>query len=213
MARRDTHTTHVETTLQSEVVSNRVVTIPNLITIVRIAAIPGLVWLILTERDLAAVVTFVLIAGSDFVDGRIARRLGQVSALGKMLDPVADRVLLLAVAVAVTIRGIMPWPLVLVIAGREVAVSTVAIWYKAHGVQLEVRYAGKWAATLVMFSFGLFLGVAWTDGLWDWVPTLLDIAAWACGLIGACLGWWTVFLYVQDARAATVRHSTEVEIT
>lgn len=202
------HTRQVETTLRTEVVSTRVLTLPNILTFLRLAMIPVFLWLLIRGNDLEAALFFTVIASTDFVDGKLARHYNQISVLGKMLDPIADRVLLLAVALGVTIRGIVPWPIVALIAGREVTVAIVAIWFKVRGVQLEVRYIGKWTAALAMFAFGFFIGHTALSASLPWLATLLDVGAWGCGLVAICLGYTSVVLYVRDGRVVLAHSET-----
>lgn len=98
----------------------RIVTVPNLITLVRLVCVPVFVWLLSDDHDLAAAALLAVLGASDWVDGWIARRFDQGSNLGKVMDPVADRVLLLTAAVALVIDGAVPWVVgVLVLAARS----------------------------------------------------------------------------------------------
>lgn len=190
-------------------------TLPNVITMLRIAMIPVFLYFLVDRNYLVAAVLFGLIAGTDFVDGRLARRRNQVSRLGTMLDPVADRLLILAAAIGVLVTGAVPWPLVVLLIVREVATSIVSVYTKARGRQIEVRLIGKWAAALVFTGIPLYLvadalrgvgagrtvlrdvlGAAFADGLGDvvwWGATVVTVAGLICGFI-------TLWLYVGDAR-------------
>lgn len=170
-------------------IHDRVLTVPNLITFVRIGLTPVFFVLLMQERWLLATILFALVAGTDFVDGRLARRWDQVTRLGTVLDPVADRLLILAAAIAVVLKGIMPLWLIGLIVLREVLVALWTIYLKGRGIQLEVAYVGKWAATLVFTSVPGFVLAAALDGsghatasdaIW-WLSLAIGIAGVVCG--------------------------------
>lgn len=173
------------------VIHDRVLTVPNLITFVRIGLTPVFFVLLMQERWLAATILFVLVAGTDFVDGRLARRWNQVTRLGTMLDPVADRLLILAAAIAVVLQGVMPLWLIGLIVLREVLVALWTVYLKGRGIQLEVAYVGKWAATLVFTSVPGFILAAALDGagytaaadaIW-WLALVIGVAGVVCGFV------------------------------
>lgn len=178
-------------------VSDRVFTIPNLISFVRLAAIPWFWWLVLGAEDIGlGTLVFVIVATTDWIDGFLARRLGQVSRLGKSLDPVADRLMIASGLIVGLISGIVPaaivWPLI----AREayMAVVTVILVVRGKGT-LTVRPLGKLATFIVYSSIGWFYIAA--------VPLLEDLLgalAWAAGLVGLALYWWVAVLYTGDAR-------------
>jgi cardiolipin synthase (CMP-forming) len=189
-----------------EQVSDRIVTIPNLVSFVRLAAIPFFWWLLLGEDDVAAAtILFSLIATTDWIDGYLARRLGQVSKLGKALDPVADRLMIASAVIAGLIAGVVPPVIGVTLMVREAYMAIVALTLVARGRgTLEVRWLGKVATFMVYSSIGWFYMAA--------IPFLEPITrplAWIAGIGGLALYWLTAVQYTGDARRAT----TELEST
>jgi cardiolipin synthase len=101
----------------AQALSSRVWTVPNVISMLRLALVPVFAWLILTEQDVAAVVVLIVAGASDWFDGVIARRFDQMSRLGQLLDPAADRLYILVTLIGLGSRGFVPWWLVAVIVG------------------------------------------------------------------------------------------------
>ena len=119
-------------------------TVPNLISAVRIAMIP-VFWALIVDQDTTTwgIVLFGVVVATDWVDGTIARRTGQVSELGKVLDPVADRAAIAAGLIALVVRGAFPcWAAALILV-RDVAVLAAGAVMAAEGVRIEVRWIGK----------------------------------------------------------------------
>jgi cardiolipin synthase len=179
---------------------DRVATIPNLLSFIRIASIPLFFFLLQRrETEVVGLGILVVVASTDWVDGLIARRMGQVSNLGKLLDPVADRLALAAALVALVVRGAFPLWAAAVVLGRD-ALLVVAggLLLLRSKVRIDVRWSGKLATFALMAGIPL---VAW--GNFD--RPLGD----AAGLVG-----WTLFglglsgyavataEYVLDARRA-----------
>jgi cardiolipin synthase len=181
--------------------STRILTVPNGITFVRICLIPVFAWLLATHRDLAAALLLGGIASTDFVDGKIARRFNQVSELGKALDPVADRLLLLTAVVGVIWRGdIVPLWLAVVVLAREVAVSAWVIYLTGRRApRIDVRYVGKAGALCLMFSIPLFIGASGVSGA---LADAVRFVAYGFGVAGAVLAYVAFGYYLLDGRAA-----------
>lgn len=176
--------------------TERVFTVPNLVTFARLALLPFFIWLIATDRLAAAGWLFGVIAATDWVDGYLARKLDQVTELGKLLDPVADR---LAVAIAVVgglITGVLPiwfgWALII----REALIGVGALYVGlAAGQKLAVRQLGKLA------TFGVYTAVAW---FYIGEGTPLDFFVWIAyiGGVPALVMYYIVGAqYLGDARA------------
>lgn len=180
--------------------SSAIWTVPNLLSFLRIALIPLFVALIVDEdTTLAGIVLFAAVAATDWVDGFAARRLGQVSELGKVLDPTADRLAIAAGLIALAIRGAFPWWAALLILVRDVVVLTVgAAVLLRRRVRLEVRPIGKVA------TFSLMLAVTWIS--WGTLGYPLDDAALALGWISFTVGIIEYYvagaLYLGDLRRA-----------
>ncbi|MGI9608736.1 MAG: CDP-alcohol phosphatidyltransferase family protein [Acidimicrobiia bacterium] len=181
---------------ESPPVDAGVFTIPNLVSVIRLALIPVLWWWMATDHVAAAGWLFGVIAATDWIDGYLARRLNQVSEVGKFLDPLADR---LAVAVAVIgglVFDILPawfaWAIII----REaiIGVGALAIAARARS-KLDVRYLGKVATAL------LYFGVAWYFvGKGSDIDPLIWLA-WATAIPGLVLYYVVGFQYIQDALA------------
>lgn len=182
--------------------TDRIVTIPNVISLGRLIAIPFFVWLMLEERTVAAAVALAVIAGTDWIDGGLARRWHQVTTVGKVLDPTIDRLLILAAFIAALASGAMPVWLAVIILGREVLVSLGGIWFAARGrTRISVTWWGKVYASGVMAMLPLFiLGSA--DFTGAWVATVL---AWVLAVPCSVLAWITAYEYWRTARAAARR--------
>ncbi len=178
-------------------VSDRIVTVPNVVSFVRLAAVPVFWWLLLGADDVrAASILFAVVAATDWVDGFLARRLGQVSKLGKTLDPVADRLMIISAVLAGLIAEIVPPLIGITLLVREAYMAVVTGLMVARGAgTLEVRWLGKLATLLVYSSIALFYFAA--------VPVLENIIrplAWVGGLVGLVLYWYTAIQYTGDAR-------------
>ena len=139
-------------TPEAERSSSAILTVPNLLSFFRIGLIPVFVWLIVDEdTTLGGIVLFAVVAATDWVDGFLARRLGQVSELGKILDPIADRLAIAAGLIALSVRSAFPWWAALLILARDVAVLVVGVAvYVRRGVRIEVRSVGKIATFSLM---------------------------------------------------------------
>lgn len=139
-------------------VSNRILTIPNLISFARLCLVPVFFVLLLDGRNIAAAIVFAIAAGSDFIDGQIARRTNSVSRLGQLLDPAVDRILMISGVVGLCLVDRVPvWTVVLVIA-RDLYLlyGGTVLTFKYH-TRVPVVFAGKVATTLLFIGFALLL--------------------------------------------------------
>jgi cardiolipin synthase len=166
--------------------SNRVLTVPNLISFARLLGVPVFLYLFLgAHAEVAAIVVLAVGGTSDWIDGYAARRLRQVSRLGELLDPLADRLYILATLVAFTVREVVPWQFTAALLLRELVVLAALAGLRRYGyVGLPVHYLGKSATFILLFAFPVLL-------LADSVQSTADVA----GAIGWALAWWGLVLY------------------
>jgi cardiolipin synthase len=177
----------------------RVVTIPNVISVVRLLCAPIFVWLLAAGDEVAAAALLALLGASDWIDGWIARHFDQGSELGKVLDPVADRVLLLVAAVALLVDGAVPLVVGVLVLVREAIVSIAVLALAVAGARrIDVQWAGKAGTLSVMFALPLFL---LADNI-DQGHGLTLAAAWFFAVVGLVLGYYAAVTYLPMARAA-----------
>lgn len=177
--------------------TDRVLTVPNLLSFARLLGVPVFLWLILVpQADVAAFVLLVVAGASDWVDGYLARRLNQRSRLGVLLDPLADRLYIAATLLGLALRGIIPWWLVGVLVARELFLLTLLPRLRRAGrVALPVTYVGKSATFALLWGFPLLL----LGGI-PGVGVAAAAFGWAFALWGTYLYWWAGIRY---ARLAT----------
>ncbi|HTX85408.1 MAG TPA: CDP-alcohol phosphatidyltransferase family protein [Streptosporangiaceae bacterium] len=179
----------------------RVLTIPNLISLARLAGVPVFVWLVLgvdsKAGDWWAVGLLIASGASDWLDGKIARALNQQSRLGQMLDPAADRLYIVATVIALAVRAIIPWWLVGLLAARELLMAVVLAVLRRRGWgALGVSFVGKAATLCLLYAFPLlFLG----SHVAVYAETA-KVAGWTFVIWGSALYWWAALLYVVQAR-------------
>jgi cardiolipin synthase len=176
-------------------VSSRVFTVPNLLSLFRLALVPVFLVCILAGADLAALVTLVASGATDWLDGQIARRFRQVSRLGQLLDPAADRLFIFAALVGLCVRDVIPWWLVVVIVGRDFMLAVLGIVLANHGFgPLPVHHLGKVATFALLFALPiLMVGLAFPGISW-----ISDPVGWAFAIWGAFLYWWAGFVYIME---------------
>jgi len=182
---------------------DRILTVPNLITLLRLFCIPLFLWLLFTqEMRLEAAILLAVLGATDWVDGFVARRFNQVSNFGKMFDPIVDRLLMIVGVAAIIIDGAVPlWFGALVIL-REIAMSIYVMSITAMGARrMDVTWIGKTGTFFQMIAFPLFLAAA-DQGLSDGVQTVLLIGAWGCGLIGLVYGYMAFIGYLREGPEA-----------
>ena len=176
-------------------------TVPNLISILRLAAVPIFVWLLIVqERPLAAAILLGILGATDWVDGWVARKFNQVSELGKVLDPTADRIMFLVAVFTMMIDGSVPiWFGVLTLV-REGIVAIAALILGALGARaLNVTWVGKTSSFGLMFAFPLFLFSAAVAGTQSDIYLLL---AFIIGIPSLILHYFAAFGYIPLAKAA-----------
>jgi cardiolipin synthase len=166
--------------------SRRIWTIPNLISFARLAGVPVFLYLLLVAHaDVAAVVVLAVGGTSDWIDGYVARRLGQVSRLGELLDPLADRLYILATLIGFTARDVVPWQFTAALLVREVVMGGVLLVLRRHGHgPPAVHYVGKTATFILLAAFPILLLAHAAPG-----------TAAVSGAIGWGLAWWGLVLY------------------
>jgi cardiolipin synthase len=181
----------------------RILTIPNAISLLRLGCVPLFLWLLWgADEEVAAAILAAVLGATDWIDGYIARRWDQGSELGKILDPTADRVLLVAVAIGVLTQG-MPLAVnvvVCIVLAREVAIAAVTIGLALAGARrIDVVWAGKAGTLALMFSLPMFLGADATDGVWR---AFFYVCAWGFAIGGLILGYYAAAKYIPAARVA-----------
>jgi cardiolipin synthase len=185
----------------NDVVSTRVLTVPNLISLVRLLMVPVFALLIVRGQDGWAVAVLAVSGASDWLDGVLARRLGQVSRLGQLLDPAADRLFIVVTLVALAWSGVVPWWLLGVLVLRDVVLAVMLVVLARAGyAPLQVHLAGKAGTFALLYAFPLLL-LGSGDGV---VPTLANVFGWAFAVWGIGLYWWAGLLYVWQVRTLMV---------
>jgi cardiolipin synthase len=180
--------------------ARNVLTLPNVITLGRLACLPVFLWLLFGKEDrVAAAALLALLGITDWVDGYLARHLGQVSELGKILDPVADRLLFFVGAGGILIDGSVPTWFAVIVLVREALVGGATVVLAALGARrIDVTWFGKAGTFGLMIAFPLFLAsnsdLSWADTAW--------VLAWIAGIPGLALSLYAAVLYVPIARRA-----------
>jgi len=179
-------------------VTDRVLTVPNAISAARIALVPVFAVLLAQGHDALALAVLAVSGVSDWLDGVLARRLNQVSRLGALLDPIADRLFIIVTIVALAWREVLPWWLVAALLARDVALGLVQLTLARAGwAPLPVHLAGKAGTLMLLVAFpALLLAHLTTGGL----ASVLTAAGWAAALWGVGLYWVSGALYLGQAR-------------
>jgi len=192
---------------QDVVASSRVLTVPNAISLARLLMVPVFAWLVAQGHDAWALAVLLLSGASDWLDGVLARRMHQVTRLGQMLDPAADRLFILVTLVGLAWRGVVPLWLVAVLVVRDVVLAAMLFALARSGYPpLRVHLAGKAGTFAIMYAFPLLLLSEWPAP----VGVVAGVLGWACALWGVALYWFAGVLYLtqaasvmrRDARAA-----------
>ena len=178
----------------------RILTIPNAISFLRLLGVPLFLYLFLGAREWGWAVAVLAIGGTtDWIDGYLARRLGQVSRLGELMDPVADRLYILATVVAFTVESVVTWQFTAALLARELLLSVVVLVLRRYGQPpLPVHYVGKTATFILLFAFPVLLLAATAHGS---VAAVAHALGWAMGWWGLVLYWVAAGLYIVQARS------------
>ena len=184
----------------SDALSDRWLTVPNALSVLRLLGVPLFLWLLLVPHaDVWAVAVLVFSGFTDWLDGKLARWLNQMSKLGALLDPAADRLYQLCTITAFAIRDIIPWWVFAVLVARDLLVGG-CIWLlgRAGYAPPEVTYIGKAATFCLMYAFPMLL-----IGQYDnWFADLIRPLAGAFSVWGGVLFVWSGLLYTIQTRTA-----------
>lgn len=184
-------------TLQEPLVTDRILTVPNVLSLLRLVLVPVFAWFILSGLDGLALAVLAVSGVTDYLDGALARRWGQVSRVGQLLDPFADRLYVLSTLLGLGWREVIPWWLVALIVGRDVLLSLTLPVLARHGYgPPPVHFLGKAATLNLLYAFPLLL-LADGDTL---VAHIAEPIAWAFAWWGTALYWWAGWLYVRQVR-------------
>ncbi len=177
---------------------DRILTIPNALSALRLALIPVFLWLVLVEQaDLAGVAVLTVSGITDWADGVIARRTGQTTRLGRLLDPLVDRLTIAATLMGLALRDLVPWWLVGLLAARELLLLALVPALRRRGlIALPVHYLGK-AATFALYWGFPFVLVGAGTAEWE---QILGALGWAFVIWGTALYWYAALLYLDQAR-------------
>ena len=177
---------------------SRILTVPNLITLVRLLCLPVFVWMLFGRDDpVGAAILLAFLGATDWCDGYIARHFDQQSDFGKMFDPTADRLLFFVAVISIMIHGSAPFWFCVVVLAREFTVATITVVLTARGSKPpDVLWWGKAGTLCLMFAFPMFLAGSSDLG----VAPLLTALAWVMGLMGVACSYYAAFRYVPIWR-------------
>lgn len=177
-------------------VSSRIVTVPNVLSLFRLILIPVFLWLLILGEYGWALLVLVVSGLTDFVDGYVARQFNQISRLGQVLDPAADRLFIFSTLIGLAWQQIIPWWLVVVIIGRDVVLLILGVVLANHQYgPLPVHHLGKMGTFALLAAMPLLVvGAAFPD-----IAPVSDPIAWAGAFWGAFLYWWAGIVYVRQA--------------
>jgi cardiolipin synthase len=172
-------------------------TIPNFVSVLRLLGIPLFLWLLLVARnDVAAFFVLVFAGATDWVDGYLARRLNQQSELGVLLDPLVDRLYILATLIGLLLRDLIPIWMLLIVVGRDLALIVLVPMLRRSGrVALPVTYVGKTGTFALLWGFPILVLQTLP---WPW-GSVIGAIGWAFVMWGAFLYWWSGIRYAQAA--------------
>ena len=195
----------------NEVVSDKIITLANVITFIRLCLTPVALLILLSGHDVFAAIFFVVIAATDFVDGKIARKTNTVSKVGQLLDPAVDRLLMICAVVGLLILGRIPlWIVVVVLLRDALLLIGGSVLLKKYNIRVPVVYAGKVATTLLFVGFaGMILNMPLIEGLgittYEWLPGFNSVpTSWGIWFIyaGLLLSLGTTIFYLIKAYQA-----------
>ncbi|AZZ54836.1 CDP-alcohol phosphatidyltransferase family protein [Rathayibacter iranicus] len=171
---------------------DRIWTVPNILSLVRLALVPVFLVLVVVGQDALALLVLVVSSLTDYLDGWIARRFDQMTRLGRILDPAADRLSIFATVLGLAARDLVPWWLVAVLLARDLMLVVLAVILANHGYgPLPVHHLGKFATFCLLYALPLImLGQAFPA----LAPASLPLA-WAFALWGVFLYWWAGIVY------------------
>ncbi|MCV7433474.1 CDP-alcohol phosphatidyltransferase family protein [Mycolicibacterium bacteremicum] len=178
---------------------DRVLTIPNVLSVIRLILVPVFLYLLLITDQIALAVAILMFSGfSDWADGKIARLVdNQSSRLGELLDPAVDRIYMVVVPVALAAAGVVPWWFVIVLLGRDLVLAATLPLLRSRGLTaLPVTYLGKGATFALMSGLPLVL-LGQFDALWSRV---ILACGWAFLIWGLALYLWSAVLYLAQVR-------------
>ena len=178
---------------------HRVLTIPNVLSVIRLLLLPVFGYLLLVRHDYGPAVVILMFSGaSDWADGKIARLVpNQSSRLGELLDPLVDRIFMVAVPVTMALAGVVPWWVVAILIGRDVVLAATLPVVRSRGITaLAVTYVGKAATFSLMSGFPLILLGQWDSG-WSRV---VGSCGWAFLIWGTYMYLWSAVLYLLQVR-------------
>jgi cardiolipin synthase len=184
-----------QSSMSQSSVSSRLFTVPNILSFLRLGLVPVFLLLLISGGDVLALLVLVISSVTDFLDGVIARRFNQITRLGQLLDPAADRLFIFAALLGLSVRGILPWWLAAIIIGRDVMLAVLGVVLANHGFgPLPVHHLGKVATFCLFYALPLImLGQAFDGIAWFANPV-----GWAFALWGAFLYWWAGLVYLRE---------------
>ncbi len=176
----------------------RVLTIPNIISIIRLAGVPLFLWLVLVPEADAWALAVLFVSGlTDWLDGYLARKLHQTSKLGAILDPVADRLYILSTVIGLGMRDIIPGWMAIILPARDAFLWCLVPFLRTRGYSsLPVHFLGKAATANLLYAFPLLLLGDGTGVL----AMLAKVFGWAFAIWGTGLYWWAGLLYAWQVR-------------
>jgi len=176
--------------------TDRILTVPNILSIARLFGVPLFLWLVLVPEEDGWALVLLMVSGiTDWLDGMLARTLHQASKLGQILDPVADRLYILAVVIGLALRDIIPWWLAVMLPLRDILLFSLVPFLRTRGYSaLPVHFLGKAATAALLYAFPLLL---LGDG-GGRLATLADVLGWAFAIWGTGLYWWAGILYAYQ---------------
>lgn len=179
--------------------SDRILTLPNAISFARLLGVGVFWWVLVVDDNVALAAWLIFIIGwTDWIDGYLARKLDQVSELGKALDPVADRLMIVSAVVGGLLAGVVPAIIAVPLLVREAVMGILTVFLAVRGGgTLEVRYLGK-AATFALYGAipAFYLAAA------GFLENLMLVLAWFFGSLGLVFYWYVLVEYVGDVRSA-----------